>query len=262
MPKGEPERAAPARARLCRPLRRPTAVGVGVGLARTSSNDSGRSEARQRRSRAGRGRVAHGLRARVGPGHATAAPGQGTRTASVRWHQSGSRGIRVGRPPASAPHPRVGHATVAAPARPDRRAMVRSCRTRVRLRAAAGPPRLSRSRHRRGPVASRSGLQRSRSRRIPVGLVTAAVPAHPRPSPNGCGRRGQQGGLRAGLRAGHASRQAAREAASPSRRPTSVIEESRDGLIIKPPIKISLLQGECASDGSCRSSTFDLFDLF
>ena len=33
---------------------------------------------------------------------------------------------------------------------------------------------------------------------VPVGLVTAAVPAHPRPSPNGCGRRGQQGGLRAG----------------------------------------------------------------
>ena len=40
---------------LCRPLRRPTAVGVGVGLARTSSNAIGRSEARQRRSRAGRG---------------------------------------------------------------------------------------------------------------------------------------------------------------------------------------------------------------
>ena len=140
----------------------------------------------------------NGPRARVGPGHAGAAPGPGTQTATVRWHQSGSRGIRVGRPPASVPHPGIGHATVAAPARPDRRAMVRSCRTRVRLRAAAGPPRLSRSRHSRGPVASRSGLQRSRSRRIPVGLVTAAVPAHPRPSPNGCGRRGQQGGLRAG----------------------------------------------------------------
>ena len=155
--KGEPERAAPARARLCRPLRRPTAVGVGVGLARTSSNASGRSEARQRRSRAGRGRVVYGPRARVGPGHAAAAPGPGTQTATARWQQSGSRGIRVGLSPVTAPHPRVGHAMVAAPARPDRRARARSRRTRVRLRAAVGPPRLSRSRHSRGPVASRSG---------------------------------------------------------------------------------------------------------
>ena len=162
--KGEPERAAPARARLCRPLRRPTAVGVGVGLARTSSNASGRSEARQRRSRAGRGRVVYGPRARAGPGHAAAAPGPGTQTATVRWHQSGSRGIRVGLSPVTAPHPRVGHAMVAAPARPDRRARARSRRTRVRLRAAVVPPRLSRPSHSRGPVASRAGSQRSRSR--------------------------------------------------------------------------------------------------
>ena len=46
--------------------------------------------------------------------------------------------------------------------------------------------------------------------------------------------------------AGHASSQAAREAASPSRRPTNVTEESREGLIIKPPIKISLLKGKYA----------------
>jgi len=43
------------------------------------------------------------------------------------------------------------------------------------------------------------GLVMVAARRIPVGRVTAAVPAHPSPSPNGCGRRGQQGGPRAGM---------------------------------------------------------------
>ena len=142
---------------MCRPLRRPTAVGVGVGLARTSSNASGRSEARQCQSRAGHGRVVYGPRARLGPGHAAAAPGPGTQTVTVQWHLSGSRRIRVGLAPVTVPHPRAGHAMVAAPALPDRGARARSRRTRVRLPAAAGPPRLSRSRHSRGPVASRSG---------------------------------------------------------------------------------------------------------
>ena len=155
--KGEPERAAPARARLCRPLRRPTAVGVGVGLARTSSNDSGRSEARERRSRAGHGRVAHGPRAQVGPGRAAAAPGPGTQTVTNQWHLSGSRRIRVGLEPVTVSHARSGHATVAAPALSDRRARARTRRIRVRHPAGADPPRLSRSRHGRGPVASRPG---------------------------------------------------------------------------------------------------------
>ena len=142
---------------LCRPLRRPTAVGVGVGLARTSSNDSGRSEARERRSRAGHGRVAHGPRAQVGPGRAAAAPGPGTQTVTNQWHLSGSRRIRVGLEPVTVSHPRSGHATAAAPALSDRRARARTRRIRVRHPAGADPPRLSRSRHGRGPVASRPG---------------------------------------------------------------------------------------------------------
>ena len=103
--KGEPERAAPARARLCRPLRRPTAVGVGVGLARTSSNASGRSEARQRQSRAGHGRVVYGPRARMGSGHVAAASEPVSRTVTVRWHQSRSRRIRVGLASVAVPQP-------------------------------------------------------------------------------------------------------------------------------------------------------------
>ena len=159
---------------MCRPLRRPTAVGVGVGLARTSSNDSGRSEARQRRSRAGRGRVVYGPRARVGPGHAAAAPGPGTRTVTVQWYQSGSRGIRVGLAPVTAPHPRVGHAMVAAPARPDRRARALS---RHPSQAPSG----------RGPAAPESIAPQSWSRRISGGLVTVAVPSHPGRARDGCG---------------------------------------------------------------------------
>ena len=43
--------------------------------------------------------------------------------------------------------------------------------------------------------------------------------------------------------AGHASRQAAREAASPSRRPTNVIEETREGFIFESPVRLPTSQG-------------------
>ena len=152
---------------MCRPLRRPTAVGVGVGLARTSSNASGRSKARQRRSRAVRGRVAYGPRARVGPGHAAAAPGPGTQTATVRWHQSGSRGIRVG--------PSAGHGTA-----PQSRSRI------GRGPGAPGParkgtvtPHPSQAPSGRGPAAPESIAPPSWSRRSSVGLVMVAVPSHP-----------------------------------------------------------------------------------
>jgi len=165
--KGEPERAAPARARLCRPLRRPTAVGVGVGLARTSSNASGRSEARQRRSRAGRGRVVYGPRARVGPGHAAAAPGPGTQYGHgpmaqewVTWHPS---------------RPFAGHGT--APQSRSRNG---------RGPGAPGParkgtvtPHPSQAPCGRGPAAPESTAPQSWSRRISDGLATVAVPSHP-----------------------------------------------------------------------------------
>ena len=150
----------------------------------------------------------------LGPGAAASCTGRGPEQARATQlrHPGRARkrprsdGTRVGHvasesalPPVTAPHPRAGHAMVAAPARPDRRARALSRRTRVRLRAAVGLPRLSRSRHSRGPVASRAGSQRSRSRRAPVGLVTVADPAHPSPSPKRCGRRGHQGGPRAGM---------------------------------------------------------------
>ena len=44
--------------------------------------------------------------------------------------------------------------------------------------------------------------------------------------------------------AGHASRHAAREAASPSRRPTNVTEETREGFIFESPVRILLRKGK------------------